>query len=388
MIIKCGKLIMSNGIEENKYITISGDKISSIDDKINNQGSHEIIDYSNKIVGPGLVDIHCHGALNSDFADGDIEGVSKAVNYHLQKGTTTLLATIGSCLTDEMDQAMKTVVELKKKMPSLFGVHLEGPYFSKDAYGCHLCEAIRNPEKSEWIKFENYKEIIKMVTIAPELPGAKEFIEFYKKTGTIFSVGHSTASYEEIVSSIESGITHSCHIFCAQTKASRKNYILEPGLLESTLMLEELTSEIICDGIHVGPRLVEFVCKVKGIENNALVSDSLRGVGCPPGEYAFGPKNGQICKMIESPRVGIVPNAGTKLASSAIVLSDGLKIYSELTNLALEDIWKMASTVPARILGISDETGAIKEGLNADLLVMNDDLTILDVYTKGEKYDK
>ena len=384
-IIKCGKLITPSGIKKNIYLVLEKDKITAILNEISENQVDKIIDFSNKIVGPGLVDIHCHGALNSDFADGDIEGVSNAAKYHLKKGTTTVLATIGSCMPDEMLRAIKTTKELKKTIPNIYGVHLEGPYFNKDWYGCHLPEAIRIPQKSEWIKYDEYKNIIKMVTLAPELPGVEEFLKFYKDSNIVFSIGHSNASYDDIMKSVDNGITHSCHIFCAQPKASRKNYILEPGIFESTLMIDELTTEIICDGIHVGPKLVEFICKVKGYDRTALISDALRGVGCPPGSYAFGPKNGQLCELIENPKVGVNPDKPGSLASSAIVLSDGIKIYSEKTNLPLDKIWKMASSIPAEILNISNITGAIKIGLKADLLIMNDDFSVHCVYVNGEK---
>lgn len=284
-----------------------------------------------------------------------------------------------------MLRAIKTANTLQKIIPNIFGVHLEGPYFNKNWYGCHLPEAIRIPQKSEWIKYDEYRNIIKMITLAPELSGSKELLEFYKNNNIIFSIGHSNATYEEIMNSVNDGVSHSCHIFCAQPRASRRNYILEPGVFESTLMINELTTEIICDGIHVGPKLVEFICKVKGTDNIALVSDALRGVGCPPGNYAFGPKNGQLCKIIENPRVGVNPDKPGSLASSAIVLSEGIGIYSRKTNLPLDEIWKMASTVPAKILHLSDKTGTIKEGLDADILVMNDDLTVHSVYVRGKR---
>jgi len=305
----------------------------------------------------------------------------------MQKGTTTVLATIGSCLPDEMIRAMNSVRDLQNSVPNLFGVHLEGPFFNKEWYGCHLFEAIRNPEKSEWINWNEYADINKMVILAPELQGADDFMQFYKDSGIVFSIGHSNATYNQIVNAVTNKVTHSCHLFCAQPRAARNDYILEPAVFESVLMIDDLTIEIICDGIHVGPQLVEFVCKIKGTDKTALVSDALRGVGCPPGDYAFGPKNGQMCRIIKEPMVGVVPDKEGSLASSAIVLSDGIGILSNKTNLPLEQIWKMASTVPAKILNISDQKGSIKKGLDADILVMNNDYRVHSVYVRGENID-
>jgi N-acetylglucosamine-6-phosphate deacetylase len=383
-ILKCGKLVTPDKILNSKYVIIENNKITSIEDDITKSLEKNIIDYTDKIIGPGLVDIHCHGALNSDFADGDIEGITKAAQYHLQKGTTTVLATVGSCMPNEMIKAMNSVRDLQDSVPNLYGVHLEGPFFNKEWYGCHLFEAIRNPQKSEWINWNEYIDIIKMVTLAPELQGADEFMQYYKDSGIVFSIGHSDANFDQITNAVTNNLTHSCHLFCAQPRASRNNYVLEPAVFESVLMIDDLTVEIICDGIHVGPQLVEFACKIKGTDKIALVSDALRGVGCPPGDYAFGPKNGQMCRIIKDPKVGVVPNEKGKLASSAIVLSDGIGIFSKKTNLPLEQIWKMASTVPAKILNISDQKGSIKKGLDADILVMNNDFSVHAVYVRGE----
>lgn len=386
-IFKCGRLYTPVPETEKRCIVVDGGVIEDIisEDKLPEYPDAEIIDLSAYSVGPGLVDIHCHGALNSDFADATEEDIGKAADYHLRKGTTTLLAGVGSCSADEMLSVMKCVRSMRDSLPNLHGVHLEGPYFNIEQHGCHLTDMIRNPEPEEYHRFDDYRDIIDLVTIAPELPGALDFISDYSSTGTLFSIGHSCASYDDIMAAVDCGLRHSTHLFCAMPRAYRENRVLKPGVLETVLMSDSISSEIICDGIHVGGRMAEFAVKFKGSDNLALVSDALRGVGCPPGDYAFGPRNGKICRMLDDPRVGVVPESDFLLASSAVVLSDGLRILSESSQISLSELWKMASLTPARILGIQTRKGSIAPGKDADFLVLDSDANVAQVFTAGQK---
>lgn len=342
----------------------------------------EVVDLRDCIVGPGLVDVHCHGAMGSDFADGTEADIARAAGYHLQRGTTTLLAGIGSCSIEEMLRACAVVRALMPRVPNLAGVHLEGPYFSRDWYGCHQESMIRDPQPAEWRQLEPWRDVVRWCTLAPELPRALDFIREFAAS-TVFAIGHSQATYDEIRRAVDVGLRHATHVFNAMPKAERRDLVLQPGVLESVLMLDELTGELIGDGIHVGARLVEFVHRIKGPRRCALVSDALRGVGCGPGDYAFGPRNGTLCRIVDNPRVGVVPDRPGILASSAITLSDSLRILSRATRLPLADLWEMAAATPARILGVEARKGSLLPGRDADLLVLDRDLAVAQVYVRG-----
>jgi N-acetylglucosamine-6-phosphate deacetylase len=386
-IFSCGVLFKPTPEIIKKYICVKNGKITDFLDEseLSRYPEADIIDLSGNIVGPGLIDIHCHGAVNSDFADGNIKDISRGASYHLSMGTTTLLAGVGSCTTNEMITVCRTIRENHTLFPNIFGVHFEGPYFSEKYYGCHLKEMIRIPHEKEWRNFEQCTDILKLVTIAPELPGALEMICHFSKLGVIFSIGHSNASYEIIDAACRAGLSHATHVFCAMPGAYRDEYVLKPGVLETVLMRDDLSTEIIGDGIHVGPRLVEFVQRIKGTYRTIFVTDALRGVGCSPGDYAFGPRNGKQCRLIENPRVGVVPDRPGVLASSAITLSDSLKIQTRLTTLSLSTVWEMASLTPARILHIDAVKGSLEVGKDADFLVLNKDLDVCAVYLKGQR---
>lgn len=386
-IFKCGTLLKPAPEIHKTCICVRNGKIAGFitEDEASRSPAGEIVDLTGYIVGPGLVDIHCHGALNSDFADGTIDDIAKAASYHLAHGTTTLLAGVGSCTTEEMIAVCRCIRTHRDEIPGIFGVHFEGPYFSIKYFGCHLEEMIRTPSPEEWKEFEPYTDVLKLVTIAPEVSGAMEMISHFSKLGVIFSIGHSNASYEEIDAACGLGLSHSTHVFSAMPRAHREDYILKPGVLETILMRDDLSTEIIADGIHVGPRLIEFVHRIKGTVKTALVSDALRGVGCPPGIYAFGPRNGKQCQLIDNPRVGVVPDRPGILASSAITLSDCLKIYARITTLSLPTVWEMASLTPARILKIDKIKGSLATGKDADFLALDRNLDVDDVYLKGER---
>ena len=384
-IFKCGKLFLPEPETARTCILVRDGRVADLltPRQVLSLTDAEVVNLTHKVVGPGLVDIHCHGAMNSDFADGTEEDIRRAATGHLARGTTTILAGVGSCTIQEMLRACDTVRRLKHSTPNLAGVHLEGPYFNSEQYGCHLRSMIRNPDPQEWKQLEPYKDVFRLCTIAPELPGALEYIRHFSRSGTVFSIGHSMATYDEICRAVDAGLRHSTHIFCAMPTAQRVNLVLEPGVLESVLMIDALTTEIIGDGIHVGPRLVEFVCKIKGILKTAFISDALRGVGCGPGNYAFGPRNGQICRIVTEPAVGVVPDRPGILASSAIVLSDSLRIFSERTALGLADLWRMASATPAAILGLSGQKGSLSPGCDADILALDAHLNVANVFVAG-----
>jgi N-acetylglucosamine-6-phosphate deacetylase len=385
-IIACGTLYTPWPEPERTCLQVEGGRVVALLTPADAAavGDAEVVDLRDRIVGPGLVDVHCHGALGSDFADGTAEDIARAAGYHLQRGTTTLLAGIGSCSTEEMLRACASVRALMPRVPNLAGVHLEGPYFSRDWFGCHQETMIREPRPEEWRQLEAWRDVVRWCTLAPELPGALDFIREFAAS-TVFAVGHSKATYDELRRAIDAGLRHATHVFNAMPRAERRNLVLEPGVLESVLLLDELTGEVIGDGIHVGPRLIELVHRLKGTRGLALVSDALRGVGCGPGDYAFGPRNGKLCRIVDSPRVGVVPDRPGILASSAITLSDSLRVLSRATRISLSQLWEMAATTPARILGVEARKGSLQPGRDADLLTLDRNLNVAGVFLRGEE---
>ncbi len=390
-----GRLFLPSPSPDKTCLAVEGGRILSIlsEPEARNlslrQGSGvEWADLKGFTAGPGLIDIHCHGGAGFDFADGTPEALSAAASYHLSRGVTGVLATVGSCTTDEMLAVCSSLPEAKTAAPNLLGIHFEGPYFNMNHSGCHQKELVRNPERREWERFLPYQESIRIVTLAPELPGALEFIAEFARLGTVFSAGHSAASWEEMEAAVNAGLRHSTHIFNAMSRSSRVDFVLNPGVLETALMMDDLSTEIIGDCIHVGPRLAEFVVRVKGRGRVSLISDALRGVGCPPGDYAFGPRNGRIARLIESPRVGILPEDPSVLASSAISLGDALAIYAERTALGLSSVWEMASLSPAKVLGIDKRRGSLAPGKDADFIVLDEGLGVAETYLGGERVYK
>lgn len=384
LFITCARLVLSD--HPGAIVAIDGDTIRDILTEDQLPADANVVDHGDCVAGPGFIDLHCHGAAGCDFSDGAPDDTRAAAEHHLRRGTTGVLATIASCPLPQMRAALDSTRTCMADVPNVIGAHLEGPYFNREWYGCHLPEQIRTPDADEVAKLRPYRDIIREVTIAPEIDGAAAFIEEFSATGTVFSVGHSNATIDCIRNAMDLGLSHSTHIFNAMPRASRAPIILQPGVLESILCLEELSTEIIGDGIHVGPELVELVHRIKGTTRTSLVSDALRGVGAGPGEYAFGPRDGQMCQIIEDPQVGIVPGSDPlRLASSAITSADAVRILADKTRIPLAELWEMASRSPARVLGLDAQRGRLAPGFRADIVLMDSDMRVAAVYAAGQR---
>ncbi len=386
--VQCKQVFCPHLSTSGSVIAVNDGTVVDIVDRCDVPQGARVIDHSDLVAGPGLIDLHCHGAAGSDFADGSVEDTERAARHHLSQGTTSLLATVASCPPPQTLAALESTRRAMGAVPNIRGAHLEGPWFSRAWQGCHLPQYLRDPGPEELDSLEPYRELIGEVTLAPELPGALDAIRRFRPSGTVFSVGHSDATHEQLLAAIDAGLSHSTHIFNAMPRARRNPIVLEPGVFESILLLDQLTTEIIGDAIHVGPQLVELVVKIKGPSNTALVSDALRGVGAGPGDYAFGPRDGQMCRIIEEPQVGVVPGSDPlRLASSAITLADSLRILSSCTSVPLEQLWEMASLTPARILGIESRKGHLNAGADADLVLFDTEMRVAAVYAVGKRQD-
>lgn len=383
--LRCRELYLPERRADLNVVILEGPRIVGLGRSGDIPAGAKVIERPGLVAGPGLIDLHCHGGQGSDFADGTPADITTVVRCHLAAGTTTMLATVASCSPAETLQALATVRALKQGgLAGLHGVHLEGPWFSPAWFGCHLGEVIRDINPEEVARLRGYSDVISWITLAPELPGALDLIREFTRLGAVCAIGHSSASLRQIRAAMAAGLSHATHLWNAMPRAQRSPIVLEPGVLESVLMIEELSTEIIGDGIHVGAALVEFTHRIKGTRQLALVSDALRGYGLGPGDYAFGPRSGQMCRLLDEPRVGVVPGSEPlKLASSAIALADTLRILSRSTAIPLAELWEMASLTPARKLGIDQERGRLAPGHTADLLLLDADLAVAEVWKDG-----
>lgn len=382
-----GKVLTPNGVIENGFVAFKDGKISgigSIDDLIHPE-LEGFISATGKWVLPGFIDLHCHGGKGSDVMDGTLSDIEVISSYHSGGGTTAFLPTTASSSIENILGALKVIREARRtKLPGakVLGAHIEGPFFSYAKRGCHLPIYVRNPRPEEYEKILEYSDDIASMTFAPELDGAEELVKALVENGIIASIGHSDASYEQVLKAVKWGATHVTHIYCAMSTVIKNGPQRIAGVVESTLLLDDLTTEIIADGKHLPVELIKLVLKAKGIDKVCVVTDAMRGAGMPSGVYTFGPKDGQPALVQDG--MAIMPDR-SGYASSVVRMNDLLRTMVDAVGLSLPEAVKMASYVPAKIIHMDDKLGSIETGKDADVVIMDDHFNVLTTIVNGEK---
>ncbi|MCG3088065.1 N-acetylglucosamine-6-phosphate deacetylase [Sporosarcina cyprini] len=326
-----------------------------------------IMDCKNqKTVIPGMIDIHVHGACGHDVMDATQEALSGIAQGLVKEGTTSFLATTMTNPVNLIEDALQAVREYrspegKQGIAELLGIHLEGPFINPKQKGAQPEEAILQPDVDlfrEWQQLSG--GAIKIATIAPEM-GALNFVQELIKEGVILSIGHSDATYDESLSSIEQGVTHATHLF----NGMRGIHHRDPGVAGAALIADEVFVELIPDGHHVHPDLLKLVMRQKGAGRVLVITDGMRAKGMPDGEYDLGGnkvavKNGKC-----------VLASGDSLAGSVVTMDEARRNMAAWCNLSLVELSWITSLNQAKRLGIESRKGSISAGKDADLVILN-----------------
>ncbi|WP_433298678.1 N-acetylglucosamine-6-phosphate deacetylase [Actinoplanes sp. CA-030573] len=332
---------------------------------------HEDNRAGDDIVVPGFVDIHCHGGGGHTFTTGDVESARAAAAFHLGHGTTTMLASLVSSPFELMRDATAAYLPLVRERV-IAGVHYEGPYLSGARCGAQNPDFLRDPSIEELSALVKLGEgAVRMVTVAPELPGAREAIAFLRDHGVLAAIGHTDATYEQTEAGVAAGGSVGTHLF----NGMRPPHHREPGpvigLLESLAVCE-----LIADNIHLHPGMLAFAARSAGPDRAALITDAMDATGMPDGTYDLG---GQ--EVVVADRVARLARNGS-IAGSTLTMDVALR-NAVAAGITLRDAVAMASTTPARVLGLDDEVGALEAGLRADLVVLDAELTVKRVMRAG-----
>ena len=383
--IKNGKIMTPQGIIEAGSVLIEGSKIKAIGktDDIEFAPGSNVVDVEGKWILPGFIDIHCHGAKGCDAMDGTLSDIETIAKYHAGGGTTAFLPTTASSSLEVILNALETIREAKSSRvigAAVIGAHLEGPFFAYAKRGCHLPIYVRNPRPIEYDRILEYADAIVSMTLAPELDGAEALIKALVDNNIVVSIGHSEATYSQILKAVELGASHVTHMYCAMSSIMKDGPARIIGMVESTLLLDELTTEVIADGKHLPPELIKLVIKAKGIEKVCVVTDAMRGAGMPPGVYTFGPKDGQ--EAIVQDGMAIMPDR-TGYASGVARMNDLVKILIGQVGLSLRDAVKMATINPAKIIGMDNKMGSLEAGKDANIVMADDNVNIYVTIVEG-----
>lgn len=371
-----GKILMKNEILEDRALLFDTKirEICKVED-INHYEVTEIIDANNLYISPGFIDIHIHGSGGFDTMDGDINALEKISKTIAAYGTTSFLPTT---MTMEKSHIIKALDTIKKAMSTetknganILGVHLEGPFINPIFKGAQNSEYIIEPDY-EFIK--NYLDIIKIITMAPEIKGSFDFMDLIKQNSSaVLSIGHSNATYEEAMEAIERGISHSTHIFNAMTPLHHRN----PGVV-GAVFNSEITCELIADKIHVHPELFRFLIKAVGENRICLITDSMRAGCMKDGCYDLG---GQSVIVKD----GSARLSDGQLAGSVLTLNLAVKNFFESTDYPLNKIVNMVSINPAKVIGFENQKGSIEKGKDADIILFDKEISIKSVFIEGKK---
>jgi N-acetylglucosamine-6-phosphate deacetylase len=329
------------------------------------------------LLTPGLIDIHTHGAGLRGFNEGTIEANETALAAYLAAGITTVLPSLSTAPLDDMLRALEALsANRPEASPRVPGVHLEGPYFAYSQRGAQNANALRVPSDGSVERLLEYADLIKMISFAPELPGAVELTERLVGLGIIAAAGHTDGEDKDLWACQRAGLSHVIHIVSGQSTTIRKGPWRHPGMLEATLASDDLTVEMIGDGKHLPATLMKLA--VRSLSGRlCLVSDSTPGAGMPEGtEYRLG-----VREFVVEGGVGVTMDR-TAFAGSTTLLSEMIAITVNMLGMDVADVVAMATSIPAKAMRLPD-VGRIAAGCFADFVVFDDDLKPLKVALGG-----
>ena len=351
----------------------------------------QIVDGRGGYLSPGFIDIHVHGGDGADFMDGTSEAVRVACRAHARHGTTTIFPTTTTGSPEQIHAMLDSVkaVQTERRVENgarIAGVHLYGPFFAEDKVGCHSVEGRREPTAAEYRAYFE-KGIVRIATCAAELPGAGEFYREAKKRRCLITCGHSNASWPEMAAAFKAGMRHVDHFWCAMSNVasvrSRLGVPMRGSMLEFVLGTAEMSTEVIADGCHLAPELLEFAFRLKGPRKLCLVTDANRALDLPPGNYRFGAA--EDGSWLESDgRVGWAPGR-MNLASSIVGMDHMVRQMKRDTSATLPEVVCMASLTPAELTGIAKQTGSLEAGKNADVVLLSRKLDVRRVFIGGSE---
>lgn len=379
-----GRLITPFRIVENGTVLIEDGRIVDICTGNADFPGARLIDAANNYVSPGFIDMHTHGGGGHDFMDGTPEAFLEAAKIHALHGTTSMVPTT---LTAETDQLFQTfsVYEQAKKMnqegAQFLGLHLEGPYFSMNQRGAQDPRYIRIPEKEEYKSIFGHCPDIVRWSAAPEIEGALEFGRFLAEKGILVSIAHSDATAEDVAEALENGFTHLTHLYSGMSGVMRRNAFRYAGVIESAYLYDQLTVEIIADGIHLPASLLQLIYKQIGPARIALVTDSMRAAGLNSGESILGSLKDGL-KVIVEDGVAKLPDH-TAFAGSIATADRCVRTMIQQAGVPLLHAVQMMTSTPARICKADRTKGTLTIGKDADVIVFDEQISVLTTIVNG-----
>ncbi|MCD7839721.1 MAG: N-acetylglucosamine-6-phosphate deacetylase [Erysipelotrichaceae bacterium] len=367
-----GKIILNDKIFKSNLF-IEDDTISEISQR--NPVDEQIIDAHNYYVSPGFIDVHTHGRGGSDAMYPTFEDINTISKATLKTGVTSFLPTTMTMPVEDIAKAIENIDNSKGKVEGaqILGIHLEGPFFNKKYKGAQSEECMILPTVENYLSFVgNHQDIIRKISIAPELEHSLELIEYLKDKNTIVSIGHTNATFEEAQAAIDAGATSGTHTYNAMTPLTHR----APGVVGAVMLNDSVYAELILDGIHVSFPAARVLLKMKGTDKLTLITDSLEAAGLENGTYRLGTYDVYV-------KDGEARLEDGTLAGSVLSLNVAVRNAYKNLGITLNEAVKLASYNPAQSLH-EDKLGEIKSGNYADIIFFDENIDIKKVMIKGQ----
>ena len=374
-----GRILTPAGWVENGSVLIDGTRIKAILRHSNPvDGVEKTIDAKGAYVLPGGIDIHVHGGGGRDFMEGTEEAFVTAVEAHRRHGTTSIFPTLSSSTVPMIRAALEVCDRLvADPMSGVLGLHLEGPYFNLKMAGGQLPEYITPPIPDDYRAMTEEYTSLRRWDAAPELPGTDEFGDYLTSKGVVVALAHTAATPADVERAAKHGFTHATHFYNAMTGNHKVGVYKHAGVIEAVYLNDNITVEMIADGIHVPPVMLKLIHKQKGTERTALITDAL-AVAASNSQKAFDPRviiEDGVCKLADR----------SAIAGSIATMDRLIRVAVKEAGIPLEDVSRMASETPARIMGVYDRKGSLEHGKDADIMMFDNDLSLTGVIQMGRE---
>ncbi|MFD8493920.1 N-acetylglucosamine-6-phosphate deacetylase [Amycolatopsis sp. NPDC059657] len=367
-----GRVAGPDRLLDDGWIAVSGGLIKQIGSGTAPDGHH--VDVGGALVVPGFIDTHCHGGGGGSFSSGDPEEILTAVRAHRRHGTTTMMASLVSDPIRLLCEQIAALRELHED-GEIAGIHLEGPFISKARCGAHDPDTLLEPDTATInALLAKGRGAVRMVTLAPELQGGVKAVRQLAESGVIAALGHTDGVEEQIRPAIDAGATVATHLF----NGMRPLHHREPGPIGALLDDERITVELICDLVHIHPTVLRIAAVHAGLSRTVLITDAMSATDAADGSYRLGRLEVDV-----SGGVATLAENGS-LAGSTLTMDTAFRNLVRGAKLGLLSAVRATSGKPAELLGIADRTGALKPGLAADIVVLDDELRPSKVLRKGE----
>ena len=378
-IITGGESFIGNVVLKNGVIDYVGTEDPQVSDDV------RVIDAKGLYVSPGFIDMHTHGAGGADFMDGTVDAYLTAARMHAVHGTTLLYPTTLTSTNEALFASFETywkAEEMNTDGARFGGMHLEGPYFSPVYAGAQDPRYLRNPRPEEYLEILDRCPALARWSFAPELEGSEEFAAELKKRGIVASIGHTNATFQECDAAYKSGAYLMTHFYSCMSTVSRRNAFRYAGTIEYGYIQDGMNLEIIADGIHVPQDLLHLLLKIKGVERLALVTDSMRAAGMPEGPSILGPLSDGQEVIVED---GVAKLMDKSAFAGSVATADRLvRMMVQIAGCSITDAVRMITENPARIMGISDRKGSLKAGMDADLVIFDENINVRNTIIEGK----